>query len=135
MARPADFKLRTVLIMAGGLPCRIRCRSDGFTRLDLEPLPGWVHVADDSTVAKHLAQEDHYHVSLSTRPVDEGAWGRIMQRWDGVEVIIKIQHVTMNGGAVLAWKGLGADPDLWDLYMTGSYGYKWEGGYGLHISM
>ena len=134
--RTVDFKLRTALITAGGLPCRIRCRSDGgFTRLDLDPLPGWVHLADDATVAKHMVEGDHYHISLSTWPVDAEAWSRIVHRWDGTEVLIKAHYVTKNGGVVLAWEGIGADPDLWQLYMNGSYGYKWDGGYGLHISM
>ena len=137
MARPLDFAERVAAIMVGGLPCRVHCRCDGgFTRLDLDPLPGWVHLACDEVVAEHLAQGDHYHVSLSTWPVDEGAWGRIMERWDGTELIIKMHYINDNGGAVLAWEGLGADPDLWQLYMTGSYSYKWhENQYGLHISM
>jgi hypothetical protein len=134
--RTVDFKLRTALIMAGGLPCRIRCRSDGFTRLDLEPMPGWVHLADDSTVAEYLAQGWHYHVPLCTWSVDEGTWSRIVDGWDGVEITIKIQYVNDNGGAVLAWTDLGADPDMWELYMSGSYGHKWrDSGHGLHISM
>jgi hypothetical protein len=99
-------------------------------------MPGWVHLADDATVAKHLAQDDHYHISLSTWPVDEGVWGRICGRWDGVETVVHIGRVTSNGGAELAWTGLGSDPDLWMLYMEGSYSYKWhEHQYGLHVSM
>jgi hypothetical protein len=134
--RTVDFKLRSALIVAGGLPCRVHCRSDGFTRLELEPLDGWVHLADDNTVAKHLAEEDHYHISLSTWPVDVAVWSRIMARWDGVETVVHINRVTSNGGAELAWTGLGSDQDVWQLYMDGSYSYKWfEHHYGLHISM
>ena len=137
MARPDDFAERAAAIMAGGLPCLISCSRDGgFSRLDLQPRPGWVHLARDEVVAEHLAQGDHYHISLSTWPVDEGAWGRIMDRWEGVETILKVQHVTKNGGAVLAWEGLGADRDLWMLYMSGSFSWKWhDNQYGLHVSM
>ena len=137
MARPADFADRAAAIVAGGLPCRIACARDGdFSRLDLHPLPGWVHLASDDVVDKHLADGDCYHVSLSTWPVDEGIWNRIVERWHGVETVIRVQYVNGNGGAVLAWEGLGADPDLWLLYTSGSYGYKWvDNNYGLHISM
>ena len=137
MARPMDFAERVAVIMSNGLSCRVHCRCDGgFTRLDLHPLPGWVHLADDNTVAKHLAEEDPYHISSSTWPVDAEVWARICGRWHGAEIIIKMHYINDNGGAVLAWEGLGADPDLWQLYMTGSYSYKWhENQYGLHISM
>ena len=137
MTRPSDFAERAAAIVADGLPCQIACRSDGgFTRLDLIPLPGWTHLADDATVAEHLAMGSHYHISLSTWPSDEGAWCRICERWDGIVTTIRINRITSNGGAELAWTGLGSDPDLWTLYMEGSYKYKWhDNQYGLHISM
>ena len=35
-----------------GLPCRLRCRRDPwFARVDLEPLPGWVHLSSAATRA------------------------------------------------------------------------------------
>ena len=137
MARPSDFADRVAAIMAGGLPCLISCSRDGgFSRLDLQPRPGWVHLASDDVVAKHMSEGDHYHVSLSAWPVDEGTWNRIVARWHGVETVVRINRVTSNGGAELAWMGLGSDPDVWQLYMDGSYSYKWfEHHYGLHISM
>ena len=135
--RPADFAERAAAIVAGGLPCRFHCRSDGgFTRLDQEPLGGWVHLADDLTVAEHLANKSHYHVSLSTTPVDEEQWQRVVERWHGVDIVISVHYVTQSGGAVLAWNDIGADEDVWRLYMEGSYSYKrFDNHYDLHISM
>ena len=50
--------------------------------------------------------------------------------------MIRIDRVTDNGVAVLAWTGIGADHDAWHLYLTGDFGYKWhENHFGLHISM
>jgi hypothetical protein len=137
MTRPADYDARAATILSSGLPCRITCSQDGgFTRLELHPLPGWVHLADDATVAKHMVEGDAYHISLSTWPVDEEGWCRIVTRWHGVETTINIERVTQNGGAELSWTGVVSDVDIWQLYMTGSYGYKWHNnGYGLHISM
>ena len=137
MDRPADFAGRAAAIIAGGLPCRISCARDGdFARLDLQPLPGWIHLANDEVVAEHLAMGSHYHISLSTWPVDDEVWARICGRWHDVETVIHVGRVTNNGGAELAWSGLGSDPDLWMLYMEGSYSYKWhDNQYGLHISM
>ena len=137
MARPADFGDRVAAIMTNGLPCRIACNSDGgFTRLDLEPMQGWVHLADDATVAEYATNGWHYHISLSTWSVDDDVWRRVYQRWHGAYITIKAHYVNDNGGVVLAWAGVGADPDIWQLYTTGSFGYKWEENrYGLHISM
>ena len=123
--------------MKDGLRCRVVCSQEGgFTRLDLIPLPGWIHLAHDEVVMEHLAMNSQYHISLSTWPVDKVKWDHIMARWNDKELIIDIDYVTKNGGAVLAWAGLGADPDMWEIYMSGSYAYKWrDGQYGLHISM
>ena len=92
-------------------------------------------MADDATASEHLANGWHYHVSLSPWVVDEGAWNRIVERWGGAEITIEIQYVNDNGDVVLAWAGLGADPDRWEIYMSGSYAHKWQNGYGLHITM
>ena len=137
MDRPADFDARAAAILSSGLPCLIRCCQDGgFTRLELEPLPGWTHLANDDVVNKHMADDDPYHISLSTWPVDGDVWARVVKRWHGVEVTIDIHRITTNGGAELAWTGVGADADLWHLYLAGSYAYKWwDNQYGLHISM
>ena len=137
MDRPTDFAERVAAIMMCGLRCRVVCSQDGgFPRLDLQPLPDWIHLADDATVADFHDKGWHYHVSLSTWPVDGDAWSRIVERWHSTEVVVQIQYINDNGGAVPAWEGLGADPDMWELYMSGSYGYKWrDSHYGLHISM
>ena len=86
--------------MVLGLPCRLRCRRDPyFARVDLEPLPGWVHLSDAATRA---AWGDwSYHVSLSRNTVDEAAWQRLCERWDGVEVVLAIDYITLNGVSVL----------------------------------
>ena len=121
--------------MVLGLPCRLRCRRDPyFARVDLEPLPGWVHLSDAATRA---AWGDwSYHVSLSRNTVDEAAWQRLCERWDGVEVVLAIDYITINGVAVLSWAGLGADADAWALYEQGEFGYKWrDSRFGLHVSM
>ena len=77
-----------------------------------------------------------YHVSLSRGTVDEAAWQRLCERWDGAEVVLAIDYITVNGVAVLSWAGLGADADAWALYEQGEFGHKWrDNRFGLHISM
>ena len=42
----------TRALVLAGLPCRLRCRRDPwFARVDLEPLPGWVHLSCAATRA------------------------------------------------------------------------------------
>ena len=137
MERPDDFEARAAAIVAGGLPCKMHCRRDGeFARIDLEPAPGSIHLARDEVIAEHIAMGSLYHISLSYTTLDEEVWRRVVDRWDGVELVIQIHYVNANGGAVLAWTGLGADPDVWALYTEGDFGYKWrDSHYGLHISM
>ena len=77
-----------------------------------------------------------YHVSLSRGTVGEAAWQRLCERWDGAEVVLAIDYITVNGVAVLSWAGLGADADAWALYEQGEVGHKWrDNRFGLHMSM
>ena len=71
MARPADFDERKATLLARGLPCRLWCRRDDYVRIDLEPLPGWVHLTDDATVEEYARNGWYYHVSLSKWTLDE----------------------------------------------------------------
>jgi hypothetical protein len=47
-----------------------------------------------------------------------------------------VEYVTNGAVAVLAWHGIGADADLWDLYLAGEFSYKWyKNNFGLHVSL
>ena len=136
-SRPDDFHERTTKIMAQGLPCLITCcRDSSFLRLELQPLDGWTHLVDDEEAQRYYKQGWTYHISLSYTTVDEEAWTRLCQRWHNAADVIRVDRVTDNGVAVLAWSGIGADEDAWRLYTTGDFAYKWYDNYfGLHISM
>ena len=57
-------------LVLAGLPCRLRCRRDPwFARVDLEPLPGWVHL---SSAAARAAWGDDW-LQPQTRRREERA--------------------------------------------------------------
>ena len=58
------------------------------------------------------------------------------QRWDGQLVTIRIKKIHPSGNLELdETDGIGADPDVQQLYKTGTYRDKWSKGFGPHISM
>ena len=135
--RPDDFYDRAAKIVEQGLPCRITCCCDSdFHRLELQPLDGWIHLVADEEVQRYYQEGWAYHVSLSYTTVDAAAWTRLCQRWHNTIHVVRVDRVTDNGVAVLAWSGIGADEDAWLLYTTGDFAYKWhDNHFGLHISM
>jgi hypothetical protein len=63
--------------------------------------------------------------------VDPELVNRLATRLDGVQTNIEIQGFTPNGVAMLADRGLGADPELRAAYEQGHRDRLWV----LHISM
>ena len=136
-----EYKLLTDRIVAEGLPCRLDFSdSDSFVRVDLTPLPGWIDVASPVALARQHANGWNYHVSFCYSDTLEdaecaAAWQRLKDAWDGQEVVLAIDWFVGGAQAMLANRGLGGDPDALLLYSRGCYGYKYEQGHGLHISM
>ena len=135
------YKQLTDRIVAEGLPCRLELSDSGdFVRADLHPLPGWIDVASPVALARQRANGWNYHVSFCYADTLEdaecaAAWQRLRETWDGQEVVLAIDWFVGGAQPMLANHGLGGDPDALLLYSRGCYGYKYEQGHGLHISM
>ena len=132
-----EYDARVAHIVTHGLPAMLKVvREEHFLRIDLEPLDGWVWLANDESTRKEMEKGWVPHISLTKWRVDEGAYQRVLERYDGTKTIIKVSSVSSGAAAVLAWEGVGGDPDLWALYVTGDFSYKWElNKFGLHISL
>ena len=135
---PSDeYFTRKARLEQQGLACRLAVKWDNhFARVELIPLPGFIHLATEESVRHELASGWRPHISLTKWTGDPEAFNRLVQRWDGVETVLSVDYVTDGAVAVLSWDGLGADPDAWALYLGGEFAYKWEeNSFGLHVSL
>ena len=63
-------------------------------------------------------------------------YDRVVDRWDGKEVCVKISKVNQNRTLSLDERdGVGSDWNAWRMYIYGTFKGKWDDGFGLHISM
>ena len=97
-------------------------------------------MASLAALARKRAGGWDYHVSFCYSDTLEdaecaAAWQRLKEAWDGQEVVLAIDWFVGGAQAMLALRGLGVDSDAILLYSRGCYGYKFEQGHGLHISM
>jgi len=119
------------LIVRDGLPVELRVRRDGrWAAIDTWPLAGFTHCCSLEQYRWHVDNGWPYHISLGW-DVDPELVTRLATRLDGVQTIIEIQGFTPNGVAMLADRGLGADPELRAAYEQGHRDRLWV----LHISM
>jgi hypothetical protein len=125
------------LIIDFGLPARMHVRrSRYFAAIYLEPLVGWTWLSTEAATMKELQRGWQPHISLSKETVDERKWDRIRSRYDQVTELIRVEYVSQGAAAVLAWTGVGADIDVWDVFLEGEFAYKWtENNFGLHVSL
>jgi hypothetical protein len=132
-----DYDARVAHVVGHGLPAKLKIAWDNsFLRIELEPLPGWTWLATDAAVASELANGRRPHISLSKWTADGATYDRIVERYHNRDIVVNVSSVGSGATAVLAWEGIGADPDLWDLYINGEFGYKWtENSFGLHVSL
>ena len=133
-----EYHIRCQQVILTGLPCIARCVRNGFVSIELDQLPGWVHVSNDTALEREMAAGWHYHVSICHEDtIDEIAWTRIVKEFDRKELVIKISYFTHGANAMLRWDdGIGALADVWQLFLNGSQGWKFaENAHGLHISM
>ena len=128
----AEVALREARILQSGLPCRLTLRRNGeWSCLDIEPLPGFLHLCADEVYVAHVERGEPYHMSLGY-DIEAALLEELERCWGGREVVIEVKRFTANHVAVLAWRGLGADADAWAAFGQG-YPYKWS--FGFHISM
>ena len=75
---------REAHILQWGLTCRVASlRRDGnWSGLDLEPLPGFVHLVADEVYAGYVERGEPYHVSLGW-DVSETLLDALARRWGG----------------------------------------------------
>ena len=122
---------RRALIVRDGLPVELRVRRDGrWAAIDVWPLTGFVHCCSLEQYRWHINNGWPYHISLGW-DVDPELVNRLAARLDGVQTNIAIQGFTPNGVAMLADRGLGADPEVRAAYEEGHRDRLWV----LHISM
>ena len=93
-------------------------------------MTGFVHCCSLEQYRWHINNGWPYHISLGW-DVDSELVNRLATRLDGVQTNIEIQGFTPNGVAMLADRGLGADPELRAAYEQGHRDRLWV----LHISM
>lgn len=129
-----EYYRRVGEIIEGGLPCRVwpRVTASGLAMLQLEPLQGWVDLANEQAILEeHMAGWD-YHVSVCfDTELDLDVWDRLVRRWAGRVVRLRIARVTSGATAVLADScPLGSDPDIRALHSAGWYCQR-----ELHVSM
>ena len=112
----------------------------GFQVIELEPIPGRFWTFETQSMRDEWARENWtFHISLTHKDrswADPQVFERIKQRYDGQIVNVRIAEVKQSGNLMLDMtQGIGADPDVQELYSTGTYASKWRRGYGPHISM
>ena len=131
----AEVAFREQFIMQRGLPCRLSLRRNGrWACLDVEPAEGFLHLVTDEVYAGYVARGEPYHVSLGY-DVDEALLEELARRWGGRTTTIEVERFTPNHVAVLAWRGLGADAEVWRAWETG-YAYDPDRvAFGLHVSI
>ena len=132
-----EYNARVAHIIGHGLPARLKVTWENwFLRVELEPLQGWTWLATDEAVASEMAKGWRPHISLAKWTADGATYDRIVERYHGAEVIMKVDGVSSGATAMLAWEGVGGDPDLWALYTGGEFAYKWHANhFGLHVSL
>ena len=119
-----------------GLHAKMSVKWDPFFRIELEPLEEWTWLCAPDKVEAYFKTSWRPHVTLANWGWSWSDFSLVFDKYDGNEAVIKIHHVGAGGTAVLAYEGLGADWDLWRVYIDGDQGYKWtENSFGLHISM
>ena len=135
-SRP-ESEARVAHIVEHGLPARLRVKWEShFMRIECEPLEGWTWLATAESVAREMDGGWQPHISLSKWTGDAAAYQRVVERYHEREVVLKISSVSSGATAMLAWEGVGADPDLWALYTGGEFAYKWHvNHFGLHVSL
>ena len=138
-SRPSkvDYDMRVANIIANGLPARLLAKWDGrFMCIECEPLDGWIWLATGESIAREMQGGWRPHISLSKWTGDTETFQRVVERYHEREVVLKISSVSSGATAMLAWEGVGADPDLWALYTGGEFAYKWHvNHFGLHVSL
>jgi len=112
----------------------------GFQVIELEPVPGrWWSFETQAQRDEWAKINFKFHISLTHKHrswADPQVFERIKRRYDGRTITIKISEIKPSGNLMLdLTDGIGADPDVQELYSTGTYAGKWEQGYGPHISM
>ena len=124
-------------IVEVGLPAVLRVvREDHFTRIELIPMVGWTWLAPLHVVNTELGKGWVPHISLTKWTLDMEAYKRIYDRYHDQQTVIEIARVSSGAAAVLAWSGIGADQDIWDVYIDGDLGYKWsQNSFGPRISL
>ena len=131
----AEVALREARIREAGLPCRLTLRRNGeWSCFDIEPLQGFIHLCVDAVYAGFVAHNEPYHVSLGYN-VEEALLETLERRCGGRIALLEVRRFTPNHVAVLAWRGLGADAEVWRAWEAG---YGWDPdrvAFGLHISM
>ena len=88
------------LVIQRGLPCTMHASIDNdHVQIDLEPRPGWQHLATPSRVA----QAPHpYHISLCySWDLADGDYQRLSEAVNGCETTLLVTHVTYNYCAVI----------------------------------
>ena len=112
----------------------------GFQAIELEPVPGLFWSFETQAVRDQWARDSwKFHISLTHK---HRSWAppevfqRVKNRYDKQRVNIRIAEIKPSGNLMLdLTHGIGADPDVQELYSTGTYAGKWASGYGPHISM
>jgi len=123
-----EFEEAKENIMNYGQTAIARVRDDdGFMRIDLEPVEGkfWVF-ASQNKLDEWERTGWKPHVSMTqTRHNNQPpeVYDRVVQKWDGKEVCIKISKVNTNGTLTLDESdGIGNDWNVWRLYIYGTFG-------------
>ena len=137
-----DYAIAKRNILDHGQTAVARVRdTNGFLRIDLEPVPGRWYMFKTKEMLDHWESIGwNFHISLTRKEdskEDPAVFERIRNRWDGQTVTVKISKVEPSGNLILdTTDGIGADPDVQRLYATGTFAKKLKDNkYGLHISM
>ena len=131
-----EYYARVDYIRQHGLPCKLTVEEDwDDLQLEVEPSPGWVHLATPWGLVNAWLRESFYHVSVTrlAHRADSAAWWRIFNRWNNLDVVLNISNVRGGASAVLDyWEGPGADEDILTLRASSP---NWYSGDDLHLSM
>jgi hypothetical protein len=140
---PADeFERAKANIMRYGQTAiaHVRTNDRGFQSIDLEPVPGRFWSFETQAKRDEWARQNwKFHISLTYQHDSKEhpeVYKRVERRWDGQLVTIRIKKIHPSGNLELDdTDGIGADPNVQQLYKTGTYAGKWRGGFGPHIGM
>jgi hypothetical protein len=130
------FYEATEQIKSNGLHAKMAVKYDPFFRIELEPLEGWTWLCAPNRVEAYYQTSWRPHITLASSDWSWRDFKVVFDRYHDVKAVIKIHRISGGGTAVLAYEGIGADVDLWRIYIEGDQGFKWkDNGFGLHISM